>query len=190
MPMLHSIPHKHFNQLQAEFMQVCGQLKMPLAEAVERLYTKEVKSAVSLWLNLIDEEGRRELRTNVLDKLFSNYVIATPSERLEVLVQWADDIADTIYVLCGLANCLGIPIHRVYEEVHASNMLKAVPVYDAEIGQIIDYKVERRQDGKILKPEGWKPPNIASILSEEYARTLPMLYTNDADTRDWNANRT
>jgi predicted HAD superfamily Cof-like phosphohydrolase len=27
-------------------------------------------------------------------------------------------------------------------------------------------KVNRRADGKVLKPEGWKPPDIARILDD------------------------
>ena len=46
----------------------------------------------------------------------------------------------------------GIPIERVWDEVHRSNMQK--------IGGAT------REDGKILKPDGWTPPNIARALSE------------------------
>jgi predicted HAD superfamily Cof-like phosphohydrolase len=29
-------------------------------------------------------------------------------------------------------------------------------------------KIERREDGKILKPEGWRPPNLARLLGEHH----------------------
>lgn len=62
----------------------------------------------------------------------------------------ADGLADTIYVCISAALELGIPIGRVWKEVHRTNMLK--------VGGAT------REDGKILKPDGWEPPDIGSIL--------------------------
>ena len=40
-----------------------------------------------------------------------------------------------------------------FNEVHRSNMAK-----------LVDGKVIRREDGKVLKPEGWQPPNLPQFL--------------------------
>jgi hypothetical protein len=32
------------------------------------------------------------------------------------------------------------------------------------MAKLVDGKPVRRDDGKILKPDGWKPPNIKNIL--------------------------
>lgn len=66
------------------------------------------------------------------------------------LVEIADGIADLVYVAIGAALEFGIPIDAVFDEVHRTNMLK--------VGGAT------RADGKLLKPEGWKPPDIAAIL--------------------------
>jgi predicted HAD superfamily Cof-like phosphohydrolase len=71
------------------------------------------------------------------------------------LVGIADAIADLIYVLVGMALEYGIPLDRVWDAVQRSNMAKIDPVTG---------KVRKREDGKILKPEGWQPPDIAGIL--------------------------
>lgn len=68
----------------------------------------------------------------------------------------ADGIADTIYVAIGAALEFGIPLERVWAEVQRSNMAKVDPVTG---------KVVRREDGKILKPEGWTAPDIAGVLA-------------------------
>ncbi len=167
--------HKHFNEQQVEFMEACGQLKLTLYQATARLFDKEVLSQVSLWMRLIDEECNKELRDNLLKKLFSLYHPGSHSERLEILKLLADDAADTIYVVCGLMNCLGIPIDKVFAEVHRSNMTKAVLGPDGKCTVI------KREDGKILKPAGWEPPNIAAILAEEYAKTMPHTRLTDKD---------
>ena len=43
-----------------------------------------------------------------------------------------------------------------FNEVHRSNMAK-----------LVDGKVIRREDGKVLKPEGWQPPQLAQFLPDE-----------------------
>jgi len=71
------------------------------------------------------------------------------------LVEIADACADLIYVVAGTAHEYGIPLEEVWDEVQRSNMAKVDPTTG---------KVRRREDDKILKPEGWTPPDIATIL--------------------------
>ena len=66
------------------------------------------------------------------------------------IVKTADAIADFIYVIIGWSVSLGIPLDKVWDEVQRTNMLK-------EGGGM-------REDGKILKPEGWQPPKIEEAL--------------------------
>jgi NTP pyrophosphatase (non-canonical NTP hydrolase) len=72
------------------------------------------------------------------------------------VVEAADAMADLIYVIVFTAHCYGIPLARVWAEVQRTNMAK-----------FPDGKVLRREsDGKIMKPEGWEPPDIRKILEE------------------------
>ena len=75
-------------------------------------------------------------------------------EENEDIENVAKELADIIYIVCGTAVSYGIPLDKVFEAVHRSNMAKLGP----------DGKPRRREDGKILKPEGWTPPDIKSIL--------------------------
>lgn len=72
------------------------------------------------------------------------------------LVEIADGIADSIYVLVYTAHCYGIPINEVWAEVQHTNMAKFPG------GKVL----RRESDGKIMKPEGWEPPDIKAILEE------------------------
>lgn len=74
------------------------------------------------------------------------------------MVEIADGLADVIYVAVGAAIEFGIPLERVWAEVQRSNMAKVDPATG---------KVKRREDGKVLKPEGWTPPDIAAVLAGE-----------------------
>lgn len=63
----------------------------------------------------------------------------------------ADALADLIYVTIGLAVTAGIDLRPVWAAVHAANMRKVLS--------------PSRPDGKVLKPEGWTPPDVAGILA-------------------------
>ncbi len=72
------------------------------------------------------------------------------------LAEAAKEMADLIYVVVGCAIEFGIPLDKVWNEVQKSNMSKA----DPETG-----RVKKREDGKILKPDNYTPPNIEVILN-------------------------
>ncbi|MFC4128897.1 pyrophosphohydrolase domain-containing protein [Nocardia rhizosphaerae] len=63
-------------------------------------------------------------------------------------------VHQTMFQLTSVATLLHLPMDRVWAEVQRSNMAK-----------LVDGKVVRRpEDGKILKPAGWTPPDIAGVL--------------------------
>ena len=98
-------------------------------------------------------QDREDLRVKLIAEEINSELI--PAMRAGNLVEIADGIADAIYVLVGAALEYGIPLDQVWQEVHSANMKKV----DPDTG-----KVTKRSDGKILKPLGWKPPNIKSAL--------------------------
>lgn len=69
----------------------------------------------------------------------------------------ADAIVDLIYVLIGRAVSYGIDLRPIWDAVQAANMAKLGP----------DGKPIRRADGKVIKPDGWKPPDIQALLMEQ-----------------------
>jgi len=69
------------------------------------------------------------------------------------IVEVADACADIIWVVEGLMYSLGIDPQTVWDEVARSNHSKTVD------GQLI-----KRDDGKVLKPETYSPPNIQKAL--------------------------
>lgn len=116
---------------------------------------KEFHTAFSLTiggkpdLSLVSKEERK-LRIALLKEEWEEYLEA---EADDDIVEIADALGDIIYIACGTAIAYGIPLERVFNEIQRSNMAK-----------LVDGKVLRREDGKIMKPEGWTPPDIKSIL--------------------------
>lgn len=79
-------------------------------------------------------------------------------QELEDSVTREDDVdalIDILVVTIGALHSIGVDVEGAWREVHASNMAKV----DAGTGVVL-----RREDGKILKPEGWKPPNLNQYL--------------------------
>jgi predicted HAD superfamily Cof-like phosphohydrolase len=74
--------------------------------------------------------------------------------RAKDIIAIADALGDLEYVVNGAALEYGINLPAVVKEIHRSNMTKlgpgAKPIY--------------REDGKILKGEGYESPNLKPIL--------------------------
>jgi predicted HAD superfamily Cof-like phosphohydrolase len=102
---------------------------------------------VQLRIRLTKEETLKELLP-ALERLLGE------DATIDDLAPVADGIADSIFVLLGTADTFGIPIAEIWQRVHETNMAK---VRDGVI---------RRADGKILKPEGWQPPDVIGAIRD------------------------
>jgi predicted HAD superfamily Cof-like phosphohydrolase len=74
-------------------------------------------------------------------------------------VETLDALTDILVVTIGAMNSMGADGEGAWREVMATNFNKI----DRQLG-----KVRRREDGKILKPEGWEPPQLAKFLKREH----------------------
>ena len=95
----------------------------------------------------------RDLRKSLLEEEWTEYL---EGEQADDIVEIADALADIIYIAYGTAVAYGIPMDKVFAEVHRSNMSK--------LGE--DGKPIYRDDGKVLKPATWSPPDIRGILGK------------------------
>jgi predicted HAD superfamily Cof-like phosphohydrolase len=82
-------------------------------------------------------------------------------EKAKDIVQVADGIIDSMYILIGTAHEYGFADRLVmmFDEVHRSNMTKMGP----------DGKAIFREDGKVMKPETYCAPNLDRILSRDFS---------------------
>ena len=70
-------------------------------------------------------------------------------------VETIDACFDMIWVIVGYMHSRGWKCEEIWDEGAKSNLAKIDPLTG---------KVIRREDGKILKPEGWKPPNFHQFV--------------------------
>ena len=96
----------------------------------------------NMYLKLIEEEAE-ELNQAILNK-----------DRVEML----DALIDMIVVTIGAIHSMGANAEGAWNEVMRTNFAKIDPATG---------KVKKRDDGKVLKPEGWQPPVLKTYLSKE-----------------------
>ena len=95
----------------------------------------------TLYLNLIKEE---------YNELF---VANNEDDREEML----DALVDILVVTIGAIHSAGFDAEGAWREVMATNFAKI----DRETG-----KVRKREDGKVLKPQGWTAPDLKPFLKK------------------------
>ena len=94
-----------------------------------------------MYLGLIEEEFH-ELADAVDD-----------NDRVEQL----DALVDILVVTMGAIRAGGFDGEAAWNEVMKTNFAKINP----ETGKVI-----KREDGKVLKPEGWEPPQLAKFIGD------------------------
>jgi predicted HAD superfamily Cof-like phosphohydrolase len=87
------------------------------------------------------------------------------------IVQVADGVIDSMYILIGTAHEYGFAdrLPMLFDEVHRSNMSKMGP----------DGKAIFREDGKVMKPDTYSPPKLAIILQRDFS-----LYTENETLKE------
>lgn len=127
-----------------EFMVACGQATIADQEAT----TSNPLSAA----HRLSNRAVMDLRRNLLLEEVQEYVDADNENDVVSLV---DGLIDIVYIVQGTLVELGVDFQECWDEVHSSNMTKI----DPETG-----KVEKREDGKILKPPSYRRPDLRSVV--------------------------
>lgn len=99
-------------------------------------------SQYKMYLNLIDEE-HRELREAV---------------EANDLTEQLDALIDILVVTIGAIHSAGFDGEGAWKEVMSTNFAKI----DSLTG-----RVRKREDGKVLKPTGWRPPELSKYINQE-----------------------
>ena len=105
-----------------------------------REFTTACHDGVPNHPTMLDDDAIAFIRQMVNDEL-------DELAEAETVTDQADALVDAIYYLCDCAVRHGMNLDELFDIVHAANM-----------GKVVDGKVLRRDDGKIMKPAGWRPP--------------------------------
>lgn len=120
------------------FMQACGH------EPSHKL--------ISLYHDLVREEvGELE------EAMAAFNASETDQEETQAKADALDAICDSIWVLIGLARTMDLPLEAGWDAVASTNLKKIDPVLGT---------VRRDDNGKIMKPERWVPPDMVRLVKE------------------------
>jgi predicted HAD superfamily Cof-like phosphohydrolase len=145
-----------------------------------RQFTEESGSVIPDKPQLMDKSEVHFIVKMVIDEMLELYAtVASPNEsKLEMIKmvvdakdipqefgtenyligQQADSLVDNI-IYCQNAACKkGVNLSHIFKIVHQANMNKR----DIESGKFL-----RRADNKIIKPVGWRPPNITAEIERQ-----------------------
>jgi predicted HAD superfamily Cof-like phosphohydrolase len=95
--------------------------------------------------------------------LYTSLIVEEHQELLEATlsddrVEQLDALIDILVVTIGAIHSMGADAEGAWKEVMQTNFAKI----DHETG-----KVRKREDGKVLKPLGWIPPNLKEFVEKK-----------------------
>ena len=94
-------------------------------------------------------EAQYQLYCNLINEEFNELVASTTK------VDDLDALIDILVVTIGAIHSLGADAEGAWKEVMSTNFAKI----DKQTG-----RVRKREDGKVLKPAGWTPPNLEPFV--------------------------
>jgi predicted HAD superfamily Cof-like phosphohydrolase len=110
--------------------------------AAEQTTTQDNQTQAELYKKLIKEE---------YDEFWE-------AEALSDEVEEIDACFDMMWVIVGYMLSKGYDVDGIWDEGALSNLKKI----DKETRKVL-----KREDGKVLKPEGWKPPNFSRFAAKK-----------------------
>lgn len=107
--------------------------------------------------NACDQEPSPENYEMYLGLITEEYQELQEAVYLQDKVEQLDALIDILVVTIGAIRAAGMDGQGAWDEVMKTNFAKI----DPDTG-----KVRKREDGKVLKPEGWEPPRLDKFLGE------------------------
>jgi len=85
-------------------------------------------------------------------------MVVHPNKTHELIAEQGDAFVDIWYYSLNCMAKKGVNLSSIFNLVHSANMAKR----DPQTGRFI-----KRGDGKIVKPKGWRPPNVAAEIRKQ-----------------------
>jgi predicted HAD superfamily Cof-like phosphohydrolase len=123
---------------QEKFMKACDQSVDGSNQAQFEMYLSLIKEEYNELLVAQGFDLETGKQTNAVD-----------------MVETLDALLDIVVVTVGAMHSAGMDAEGGWKEVMKTNFAKV----DKETG-----KVRKREDGKVLKPQGWSPPDLKPFV--------------------------
>jgi len=104
-----------------------------------------------------DQPASAENYKMYLDLIDEEYIELQKALRTHDKVEQLDALVDILVVTMGAIRAAGWDGEAAWKEVMDTNFAKVNP----DTGKVI-----KREDGKVLKPEGWKAPELSQFIDK------------------------
>ena len=101
------------------------------------------------------DERQFEMYKNLIEEEYHELIAA---ENAGDMLEQLDALIDILVVTIGAIHSMGADGEGAWKEVMRTNFAKI----DSDTG-----KVCKREDGKVLKPVGWTPPQLSGYVSKK-----------------------
>ena len=98
------------------------------------------------------EDSVQKLRLDLIEEELDELQYGIDNQDM---VEIADALTDLLYVVYGAGHAFGIDLDDCFKEDHKSNLSKLGP----------DLRPIKREDGKVLKPDTYFPPDLKTVLN-------------------------
>lgn len=135
----------------------------PLPNAPERMTKEEVYFLTKMVIDELLEfcatvDKPKDVKLNMFKLITDAKDVKLPFYSMndsEIIAEQADALIDIMYYSGNTAAKKGINLGKIFDIVHQANMNKR----DPESGIFL-----KRKDGKIIKPDNWKEPDVVSEI--------------------------
>jgi predicted HAD superfamily Cof-like phosphohydrolase len=132
-----------------------------LEEAADYIEKREVFADVQRFMQAAGQsvdkynDEQATLYHRLINEEYSEFISA---RIVKDEVETIDACFDMIWVIVGYMLSKGWDCEKIWDEGSASNLAKI----DSVTGKVL-----KRDDGKVLKPEGWQPPDFTKFVTSE-----------------------
>jgi len=110
---------------------------------------------VLTFLTACDQGVSKENAELYLKLIMEEYQEFLDADKQDDEIERLDACMDMIWVIIGYCIAKGYDVRGAWNEVALTNLRKI----DSQTG-----KVRKNEYGKVMKPEGWKPPDLSKFV--------------------------
>ncbi|MEM3061914.1 MAG: hypothetical protein QW303_00010 [Nitrososphaerota archaeon] len=110
-----------------------------------------------LLLTVQDQYNARKTLNSLISNLEEHNSLINTNEEDKIIAAQMDALVDSHYYALNAAAKVGCNLQPIFKLVHNANMAKKFP----------DGTFHRRDDGKVIKPPGWKEPDIINEIKRQ-----------------------
>ena len=89
-----------------------------------------------------------------IERQYERYPESSDPASIDQYAEMLREAVDLVYVIMQLCNTMGLDFDAGWQEIQRANMAKRGP----------DGKVLKNEDGKVMTPEDWQPPNMVQVI--------------------------